>query len=96
MGFMMLQCGLGAFSSALLHIVAHALYKAHAFLSSGSVVDIARAAWAPPLRDNRHPGELLLAFLAALALTAGAAGLFGCTRPKSPVSSCWAPFCKWL
>ncbi|OAI19033.1 NADH dehydrogenase [Methylomonas koyamae] len=84
MGFMMLQCGLGAFSSALLHIVAHALYKAHAFLSSGSVVDIARAAWAPPLRDNRHPGELLLAFLAALALTAGAAGLFGLHPAEEP------------
>jgi NAD(P)H-quinone oxidoreductase subunit 5 len=38
MGFMMLQCGLGAFSAAMLHILAHSLYKAHAFLSSGSVV----------------------------------------------------------
>lgn len=84
MGFMMLQCGLGAFSSALLHIVAHALYKAHAFLSSGSVVDIARAAWAPPLRDSRHPGELLLAFIAALALTVGGAALFGLTLAKEP------------
>jgi NAD(P)H-quinone oxidoreductase subunit 5 len=35
MGFMLLECGLGAFSGALLHIVAHALYKAHAFLSAG-------------------------------------------------------------
>ncbi len=41
MGFMMLQCGLGAFSAALLHIVAHSLYKAHAFLTSGSVLDVA-------------------------------------------------------
>lgn len=84
MGFMMLQCGLGAFSSAMLHIVAHALYKAHAFLSSGSVVDIARSAWAPALRDNRHPGELLLAFIAALALTVGGAGLFGLTFQEEP------------
>ncbi len=38
MGFMMLQCGLAAFPAAMLHIVAHSLYKAHAFLSSGSVV----------------------------------------------------------
>jgi NAD(P)H-quinone oxidoreductase subunit 5 len=38
MGFMMLECGLGAFHMALLHLVAHSLYKAHAFLSSGSVV----------------------------------------------------------
>jgi len=38
MGFMILQCGLGAFSAAMLHILAHSLYKAHAFLSSGSVI----------------------------------------------------------
>jgi len=37
MGFMMLQCGLGAYSAALLHLVAHSLYKAHAFLRSGTV-----------------------------------------------------------
>ncbi|MEZ6061776.1 MAG: proton-conducting transporter membrane subunit [Planctomycetaceae bacterium] len=38
MGFMMLQCGLGAFSAAMLHIIAHSLYKAHAFLGSGGVL----------------------------------------------------------
>jgi NAD(P)H-quinone oxidoreductase subunit 5 len=43
MGFMMLQCGLGAFVAAMLHIIAHSLYKAHAFLNSGSVVDQAQA-----------------------------------------------------
>ncbi len=38
MGFMLLQCGLGAYSAAMLHILAHSLYKAHAFLSSGGVI----------------------------------------------------------
>jgi NAD(P)H-quinone oxidoreductase subunit 5 len=38
MGFMLLQCGLGAFSAAMLHILAHSLYKAYAFLSSGSAL----------------------------------------------------------
>ncbi|MEM9646277.1 MAG: proton-conducting transporter membrane subunit, partial [Planctomycetota bacterium] len=38
MGFMMLQCGLGAFSAAMLHILAHSIYKAHAFLNSGTSV----------------------------------------------------------
>jgi NAD(P)H-quinone oxidoreductase subunit 5 len=38
MGFMMLACGLGAFHLALLHLVAHSFYKAHAFLSTGGVV----------------------------------------------------------
>ncbi|MEO0547492.1 MAG: NADH-quinone oxidoreductase subunit L [Pseudomonadota bacterium] len=39
MGFMILQCGLALFPLALLHIVAHSLYKAHAFLSAGGAVD---------------------------------------------------------
>ncbi len=39
MGFMLLQCGLGAWDLALLHLIAHSLYKAHAFLSAGSTVD---------------------------------------------------------
>ncbi len=37
MGFMLLQCGLGAFSAAALHLVAHSVYKAHAFLSLGGI-----------------------------------------------------------
>ncbi len=38
MGFMLLQCGLGAYGLALIHIVAHSLYKAHAFLTAGSTI----------------------------------------------------------
>ena len=43
MGFMLMICGIGVFPAALLHLVAHSFYKAHAFLSSGSVIDEARA-----------------------------------------------------
>ncbi len=39
MGFMLVQCGLGLWSLALLHIVAHSLYKAYAFLSAGAAVE---------------------------------------------------------
>lgn len=39
MGFMLVQCGLGLWHLALLHLVAHSLYKAHAFLSTGMAVD---------------------------------------------------------
>ena len=42
MGFMLLELGLGVYALALLHIVSHAVYKAHAFLSSGSIVDHSR------------------------------------------------------
>jgi NAD(P)H-quinone oxidoreductase subunit 5 len=38
MGFMLLQVALGLPAMALLHLVAHSLYKAHAFLAAGGVV----------------------------------------------------------
>jgi NAD(P)H-quinone oxidoreductase subunit 5 len=38
MGFMLVQCGLGAWHLALMHLLAHSLYKGHTFLSSGSIV----------------------------------------------------------
>ena len=38
MGFMLMQCGLGLWEMALLHLLAHSLYKAHAFLGAGGVV----------------------------------------------------------
>jgi NAD(P)H-quinone oxidoreductase subunit 5 len=67
MGFMLLQCGLGAWPAALLHIVAHSLYKAHAFLSSGSVVDIARTSWSPSPGGGAHPARLGLVMVGVLA-----------------------------
>lgn len=39
MGFMMLEFGLGGFGAGLVHLIAHSLYKAYAFLSSGSVLE---------------------------------------------------------
>lgn len=50
MGFMMLQCGLALFPLALLHIVAHSLYKAHAFLASGGAVE--------QVAEIRRPGPV--------------------------------------
>lgn len=77
MGFMMLQCGLGAFSAALLHIVAHSLYKAHAFLSSGSVLESAARTKASPGRalSGAYAAAALPAAL-VLALLLGAAGVW--------------------
>jgi NAD(P)H-quinone oxidoreductase subunit 5 len=84
MGFMLLQCGLGAFSSALLHIVAHSLYKAHAFLSSGSVMDLARASWTPSPGGQPHPARLVIAMAAVIAVTIGMGALFGVTSATDP------------
>lgn len=38
MGFMLLECALGLYVLAALHLIGHSLYKAHAFLSASSIV----------------------------------------------------------
>ena len=84
MGFMMLECGLGAFSAALLHIVAHSLYKAHAFLSSGSVIDLARASWSPSPGGAPHPARMSIAVVLVLGVALGIGSLFGVTLTGQP------------
>lgn len=39
MGYMILQCGLGCYISAVFHLVAHGLYKANLFLSAGQTLN---------------------------------------------------------
>jgi len=84
MGFMMLECGLGAFSAALLHILAHSLYKAHAFLSSGSVIDLARASWTPSPGGQPHPARMAIAIIGVLLVTAVVGAAFGTTITQKP------------
>ncbi|MGJ4915839.1 NADH-quinone oxidoreductase subunit L [Bradyrhizobium sp. HKCCYLRH2060] len=84
MGFMLLQCGLGAFSAALLHIVAHSLYKAHAFLSSGSIIDLARASWTPSPGGQPHAARLILALVAVIGLALLTGFAFGMTLRTNP------------
>ena len=38
MGLMLIECALGLYAIALLHLLAHSVYKAHAFLSAGEAV----------------------------------------------------------
>lgn len=68
MGFMILQCGLALFPLALLHIVAHSLYKAHAFLSSGGAVEAVAGLKRPGPVAVPRLGAVLRAFLAAIAI----------------------------
>lgn len=42
MGYMIMECGLGAFSLAIFHLIAHGMFKATLFLGSGSVIRAAR------------------------------------------------------
>ncbi|MEF3048661.1 proton-conducting transporter transmembrane domain-containing protein [Pseudotabrizicola sp. L79] len=65
MGFMLLQCGLGLWALALLHIVAHSLYKAHAFLSAGGAVQVVNAI--------RKPGPVAVPGFGAVARSFGLA-----------------------
>lgn len=83
MGFMIMQCGLALFPLALLHVVAHSLYKAHAFLASGTAVDL--------VASIRRPGPIAIpngwavarAFALALAIYAVIGFTFG-FETKSP------------
>lgn len=42
MGYMIMECGLGAFALAIFHFIAHGLFKASLFLSAGSVIHTTR------------------------------------------------------
>ncbi len=83
MGFMLMECGLGLYSIAVLHIIAHSVYKAHAFLSSGSVVEHFRA---PALVVSTATSlwrailGLVIAALMALGIGTG----FGVALPQQP------------
>lgn len=70
MGFMIMQCGLGAYGLALLHICAHSLYKAHAFLTAGSTIGAVPRAALPLRTSALTVGVLAGGLLVALGLTA--------------------------
>ena len=82
MGFMILQCGLGAYGLALLHIAAHSLYKAHAFLNAGSTIGAVPRAAVPLRTPALTFGVLLGGLLVALGSTAAHA-----LAPMSPAPS---------
>ncbi|HWR83454.1 MAG TPA: proton-conducting transporter membrane subunit, partial [Candidatus Deferrimicrobium sp.] len=51
MGYMIMECGLGAFSLAVFHLIAHGLFKATMFLNSGNIIHKARLDPAFPHAD---------------------------------------------
>jgi NAD(P)H-quinone oxidoreductase subunit 5 len=70
MGFMLLQVALGLPAMALLHLVAHSLYKAHAFLGAGGVVQRRQALRLAPAAAP-SAARWALAALAVPALVVG-------------------------
>lgn len=86
MGFMLLLCGIGAYPVAILHLVAHSCYKAHAFLSSGSVVDAARASWVPGVKAAPNALRALASLGVAVATVVAVSALFGVSLTARPVT----------
>ena len=77
MGFMLMQCGLGMYELALLHLVAHSLYKAHAFLAAGGAVEQARLkAMTGPLQQPSL-GMLIVGAVSGLVMVAAAGMVWG-------------------
>ena len=84
MGLMLIECALGLYALALLHLVAHSCYKAYAFLNAGSAVE---AHLFDKLAGLEKPASLrywLTAATFALALVAVPALLFTPSGPFSP------------
>ncbi|MGM7319791.1 NADH-quinone oxidoreductase subunit L [Idiomarina sp. ST10R2A5] len=65
MGLMLLEIGLGYYDLALLHLVAHSVYKAHAFLSVSEVAVIKQ----PQARSILRVSLVFLIFQALIAAT---------------------------
>ncbi len=57
MGYMIMECGLGAFSLAVFHLIAHGLFKATVFLNCGNVIHKARQEPHFPHADHQEEGE---------------------------------------
>ena len=76
-GFMLMECGLGLYSLVLLHIVSHSVYKAHAFLSSGSVVDHFRVPALPTVPRAATMGKAIASLIIAAPVVIGMRLVFG-------------------
>lgn len=77
MGFMFVEAGVGAFSLAIYHLIAHGLFKGTLFLGAGSVIANARRQDGVPHDDvytfvvERKPAVYRLPWVVAAALTVG-------------------------
>lgn len=83
MGLMLVECALGLYELALLHLVAHSCYKAYGFLNAGSNVEnyVSRQL-APAALPG--PGPWLLALALSILLVAGPVAYLSDGGPYSP------------
>ena len=100
MGFMVLECGLGLYQLAILHLIGHSLYKAHTFLSASMIVRQTRLRMLHVTAPTRRI-SLLAAPLLAFAIVALVQNLVANTGAIWPwwwsaaLSAAWAPM-FWL
>ncbi len=98
MGFMLLECGLGMYTLAALHLIGHSLYKAHSFLASSTAVRHTRL---QGMRGEavRSGWSMLAAPMLSLGLVTGIQlVLAGSTWPwwwSGVLALAWAPM-LWL
>ncbi len=71
MGYMVMECGLGAFALAIFHLCAHGLFKATLFLNSGTNIHKARTEFKlpdhPSIRET--PGFSFMTWSTGLVIT---------------------------
>ena len=90
MGFMLMQCGLGLWGMALLHLLAHSLYKAHAFLGAGGIVREAQRRRLSPTPAAPSAGSIAIGVAAAAAATLVAGWAWGrLPFVESPAAAVW-------
>jgi NAD(P)H-quinone oxidoreductase subunit 5 len=62
MGFMIMQCGLGFFNAAVVHLILHGFYKAYLFLSSGEEIEQTKPEKTEPLKIKPLQALMVLIF----------------------------------
>jgi NAD(P)H-quinone oxidoreductase subunit 5 len=68
MGFSLLTSGFGLYPAALLHLVGHSFYKGHAFLSSGTAVEIIRAKKVLAEKRTGNVFKMIFAFTTSIVI----------------------------
>lgn len=98
MGFMVVECALGLYTFAALHLIGHSIYKAYAFLSAADVVTQTRLKYLTG-KPRYYPWSLFLAPCITLGIVFTAqAGLAHAMWPawwNVVLALAWAPL-LWL
>jgi NADH-quinone oxidoreductase subunit L len=71
MGYMIVECGLGAFALAVFHLIAHGIFKATVFLNCGNVIHKARQEprFPPREREEGEDGFSVFTWLTGFTIT---------------------------